>query len=79
MDASFIMYLNEYKVYLLAGILFSMPLKAWLIKRRPKLLRKKWVVRTGQIVSALALVLFFIIAETFIVKGNYNPFIYFNF
>ena len=74
-DSNFILYLNEYKVYILAAIVFCIPWKGILEKHKlPKILDVGVQVSLGIVVPIL-----FIVAETFLVKGTYNPFIYFNF
>ncbi|WP_317326758.1 MBOAT family O-acyltransferase [Turicibacter sanguinis] len=59
-----LMYLKEYGLFLMAGLIFAVPLKP--IKGM------KWI-------SPIAMWLLFMISVTYLVKGTYNPFIYFNF
>lgn len=74
-DHNFLMNLNENKVYLVAAVLFSTP---WLeVLGRTKL--PKPIHYLGQGLLALCVFVLFLVAETFLVKGTYNPFIYFNF
>lgn len=59
-----VMYLKEYGYFLMAGIIFALPLKA---------------VKGLKFLSPVIMWLLFIISVTYLVKGTYNPFIYFNF
>lgn len=80
-DANTIAYLGEYKLFLILGILFSMPVSKafgkWFEEKRtnggPVLTGLKMVVYPS------TLLLIFVIAMSYIIKGSYNPFIYFNF
>ncbi len=72
-DESTLFFLDNYKFYLIAGILTSFPI---LPKLREKITKGKKVYET---VAAIALLVTFIISLTFTIKGSYNPFIYFNF
>ncbi len=71
-DDTFIEYIRQYAVYIGAGILFSMP-AAKLVGKR---LRNNWFM---EIVYMAGLIALFMVSVSFIVKGSYNPFIYFNF
>ena len=81
LDGNTMMYLAENKVFLLLGILFSMPVSKvfarWYEEKRsngsPILSAVKMVVYPS------TLLFLFFIAMSYIVKGSYNPFIYFNF
>lgn len=70
------MFLKEYGIFFLIGIIFSMPIGRRINKRlaeKPK---------GGKIVEAfypVVILLLFFICITYLVKGTYNPFIYFNF
>ena len=70
--------LGEYWPVLLAGILFAAPAADWLRARLyrggPGRLAPVW--DAGYALLALAV---FTVAASFIIKGTYNPFIYFNF
>lgn len=59
-----VMYLKEYGFFLIIGVICAIPLKP--IKGL------KWL-------SPVVLWLLFLISVTYLVKGTYNPFIYFNF
>ncbi|MDD3169412.1 MAG: MBOAT family protein, partial [Eubacteriales bacterium] len=81
LDGNTLVYLSENKVFLVIGILLSMPVSkvfsSWYEEKRnggkPILTAAKLVVYPS------VLLLLFFIAMSFIVKGSYNPFIYFNF
>jgi len=77
----FLFYLREYAVYFILAIIASVPVVPAIKKR---------LIGSGghtsesqpvwwQIVSGTVLVVIFAISVSFIVKGSYNPFIYFNF
>jgi len=69
-------YLHENMYFFGFAILFSMPFAPWLSK---KLSASKGTAAFSDAVSALLLILVFIVAVSFMIKGAYNPFIYFNF
>lgn len=66
----FIMYISEYRYWLLASILFSLPM--------PSVLYNNYV-RPKTILNSLVLLSLFVLSMTYMAKGSYNPFIYFNF
>lgn len=72
-DSNFTRYFNDKLIYLTAGIAFSMPIYKYI----EKLVDKNKVV--SSIVSPVCMITLFLIAVSFLVKGTYNPFIYFNF
>lgn len=72
-DTLFIRYITDKMPYLLAGIIFSMPIYKYI----EKIVDKNKVVSC--IVSPVCMTAVFLIAVSFLVKGTYNPFIYFNF
>lgn len=70
--------LNEYWVFLLLGIIFSMPVtrkcNGWLENQAPSA-----VAKIGNICYTPVIIILFIISISYITRGVYNPFIYFNF
>lgn len=72
-DDNAIFYLSNYKIYLLAGIVCCFPIIP-AIKKRLNPDNKFF-----NIISGIVLLILFILGLTFIIKGSYNPFIYFNF
>lgn len=68
-------YFQEYWIFLLAAVVFSLPVIP-AIKRKLASSRSKSVFQACGAVILLAL---FVISVSYIVKGSYNPFIYFNF
>ena len=77
-DIMFLRYFSENKLFLICGILFSMPIS--------KIPRPNENGKDSKIVNAAFGILYpvllsagFILACAYIVKGSYNPFIYFNF
>lgn len=71
-DSTFIEYVRQNISYLFAGVLFSTPITSW-VKSKVK----KTIVT--DILYAGCLIILFIASISFLVKGSYNPFIYFNF
>ncbi len=80
-DGNTLVYLSENKVFLALGILFSMPVSKvfsnWIEEKG----KTGSPVLTGAmlVVYPSAMLLLFFISMSYIVKGSYNPFIYFNF
>ena len=72
-DSDFLMYISNFKFYLIAGVLASFPILK-------KIKSCKWVnIKIYHIISAVCLTVMFIVSLSFMIKGSYNPFIYFNF
>jgi alginate O-acetyltransferase complex protein AlgI len=71
-DKNAIFYFNEHKYYYLLALCFSMPLTTWI---KGKYEYSKVIC----IFYPIGMILLFVIAISFVVKGSYNPFIYFNF
>ena len=72
------MFLKEYGVFFAAGILFSMPVG----KRYNKLIVEGKMRGATVAINAFYPILMmgvFLVGVTYLVKGSYNPFIYFNF
>lgn len=67
------LYLNENLVLFIAGIIFCLPFKTWIQERQIKL---NLGVRS---LYGVALTVVFFLSIAYLVKGSYNPFIYFNF
>ena len=72
-DNKAIFFLDNYKFYLIAGILASFPIMQ---KIKEKIKINPTVYGC---VSTVCLFVMFAISLTFTIKGSYNPFIYFNF
>lgn len=69
---------KEYSVFLLAGILFSTPIA----RRMEELLKQKRMGKCGAVYTVaypLCLMAVLIVCMTYMTRGTYNPFIYFNF
>lgn len=71
-DSMFLEYIRQYAVYFGFGILFSMPVAKIIGKK----VKQNFIT---DLIYAAAMVILFVVAVSFIVKGSYNPFIYFNF
>lgn len=72
-DNQFILSLSEFKYYFIAAILFSVPLKDWLSPR----IKFNGIIYDTAYCIGYVIILF--ISISFLVKGAYNPFIYFKF
>lgn len=71
-DSVFVEYARQNFTYLIAGALFSMPVAKWIRDRiKPN--------AVTDILYAAVLAFLFLASISFLVKGSYNPFIYFNF
>lgn len=71
-----IMFLKEYGIFFVAAIIFSIPIG----KRCNKLIVEKKVAAIGfDMIYPVLMLGIFLIGVTYLVKGSYNPFIYFNF
>ena len=68
------LFLRENWMVLLAGAVFAVPVAPWLRDRAAKW--KSPVLDVGYALLAAAV---FLVSASFIIKGTYNPFIYFNF
>ncbi len=81
LDGNTMVFLAENKVFLILGIMFSMPvskaLSGWYEKKRDSV---GTILNSTVLIAYPATMMFlFLIAMSYIVKGSYNPFIYFNF
>lgn len=70
-DNQTILYLREFGFYIFCGIICSIQFKDKLLSKIPGFILK--------IIKILIFILVFIISMSYIIKGTYNPFIYFNF
>lgn len=70
-DNQTILYMKEYGMYIILGILFSIPI----INKFAKI-KNNIFIKVIRIIIMLSL---FYLSMSYIVKGTYNPFIYFNF
>ncbi|GBU24644.1 D-alanyl-lipoteichoic acid acyltransferase [Fibrobacteria bacterium R8-3-H12] len=70
--SDFWFYLGSLKIYLALGVLFSFPVVPWLKSKFPFL-------ASASLMSEIAYVFLFLLCFVSVVKGGYNPFIYFNF
>lgn len=66
-------FVREYGVFLLAGVIFSLPIPQFLIE---KVHIPESIIR---IIGAIALLALTVISITYVAVDSYNPFIYFNF
>lgn len=72
-DAEFLFYLKEFGIFLVLGILFSMPLFN-------KIENTNFAnSKIGQTIYIVGLMFLFLGVISYLIKGAYNPFIYFNF
>lgn len=70
-DDLILTYLSYNKVYFIFGILACFPIQ--------KLIKPKISEKLYNVLSVIVLAALFVISISFMVKGSYNPFIYFNF
>lgn len=75
-DDAATLYLREYALFFLFGILFSIPVVPWLKKKAHKKHGTQLLFDSTFSVALLAL---FVVSVSYLIKGTYNPFIYFNF
>ena len=71
-DNKAIFYFNEYKFFYLFALLFAIPIAPWLSSK----------IKNNKLSNSfnlIAVILLFLVSVAYIVKGSYNPFIYFNF
>ena len=73
-----IIYLETYFVYLILGIMFSMPIYYKIINSVKNLKRKRLQTFLN-IIYYLGLIILFVITLMFLAYSSYNPFIYFRF
>ena len=66
-----IFYLKEYGIYIILGTIFSIP-----FTHRLHLNFQGFIVK---FIKIIVFTFIFIISMSYIIKGTYNPFIYFNF
>lgn len=70
-DSSFLLFFRNYFLFLILGIIGCTPFYEWFKEHcKPKVY---------SIIEVIFLVLVFLVSISYIVKGSYNPFIYFNF
>ena len=77
LDDSFWYYFDNYVVFLIAAAGLAVPLAPWLRKKIDALPKAPRTVCNA--VYTVGLLSLFLVGISYIVKGSYNPFIYFNF
>ena len=73
LDEKAVYYFAEYKMFLLIGMAAALPIAVWLRAQVGR--RGAWIENLRPVWCAAV----FLVALSFIVKGGYNPFIYFDF
>ena len=73
LDEKAVYYFAEYKMFLLIGMAAALPIAVWLRAQAGRC--GAWIERLRPVWCAAV----FLVALSFIVKGGYNPFIYFDF
>ena len=73
LDEKAVYYFAEYKMFLLIGMAAALPIAVWLRAQADR--RGAWIENLRPVWCAAV----FLVALSFIVKGGYNPFIYFDF
>ncbi len=81
LDGNTLVYLAENKLFLVLGILLSMPVYPYISNWLEGKGRNGSPVLTGvaMVVYPAVMLFVFFVAMSYLVKGSYNPFIYFNF
>ncbi len=77
-SGEFLLFFREYVVFLLAAALCAVPSATWVRKKLENVWGGK-LLPLWDLLSALTLMGVFLLAICFLIKGTYNPFIYFNF
>ncbi len=75
-DSLFLLYLREYAVFFIFGLLLSLPFVSTLKRIIEKKKMPGWVMES---LATVTLFILFIVSVSYLIKGTYNPFIYFNF
>ena len=73
LDYNVTMYLSQKAIFIICGILFATPLYKYIEKMCDK---NKFV---GCVLAPTVIICLYLVSVSFLVKGTYNPFIYFNF
>ena len=76
-DDTFWYYIDNYLVFLIAAAVFAVPVAPWLRKKIDALSKAPKAV--CDVLYTVCVFALFLVAISYIVKGSYNPFIYFNF
>lgn len=71
-DTRFMIFLSNYSVFLIIGLVCSLPIHSYIVKKS----KDSSFINT---VYELSVMVIFMITLCFMIKGTYNPFIYFNF
>ena len=71
-----LMFIKEYSVFFILGIVFSTPIAKYANKL---IVENTKGTKLLEYVYPFAIMILFIIVLSYLVKGSYNPFIYFNF
>ncbi|MBP3283927.1 MAG: MBOAT family protein [Clostridia bacterium] len=77
-DNTFLQYIQQKKIFLLAALLFSTPV-CQKITSYVKQKNNKLLTVITDISSTVIYLLLFFVSVSYLIKGTYNPFIYFNF
>ena len=77
-SGQFFLYLREYALFIVAAALCAAPIGTWL-RGKVGSLRSGALLPAWDALSGVCLMAIFLLSVCFIVKGTYNPFIYFNF
>lgn len=77
-SGDFILYLREYALIIVFAFLCAAPTATW-VRRKLTEWNGGWLLPLWDGASAVCMLAVFILSVAFIVKGTYNPFIYFNF
>ena len=69
-------WIGQYKIVLLAGLVFSFPVTVWI---RSVMQKRDWTAKVYSVLQLVIMSLLLVISCAYVLGGGYNPFIYFNF
>lgn len=78
LSGEFFLYLREYGLFLVVGAICAAPTATW-VRARLGEWRDGRLLPVWDMLAVICLLGSFLLAVSFIIKGTYNPFIYFNF
>lgn len=71
------LYLSENIIILIIGIFATLPFSKWI--KRWYAMENEAIQKVMKVLGMIALVILFFVSTSYLIKGTYNPFIYFNF
>lgn len=77
-DEIFKLYISEYGIFIIAGLIFSLPVAKKISESFNKKIKWEESYPTA-FLYGIVMILIMLVSISYLVKGAYNPFIYFNF